>query len=128
MDRQRNDNDRLGRQRFEHRRQILRRCTESDTDANTFSDANCNSYTDGNSNTHGNRNGNNNTNSYSNSDSDGNRNANGQACADLQAAPDARTASVVRRSIKTVMKDPVLTHVVPVKVAWFRRQEIVKKP
>ena len=40
MDRQRND--RLGRRddgNLEHRRQILRRCTESDTHANTFSDA-----------------------------------------------------------------------------------------
>ena len=39
---------------FEHRRQILRRCTVSDTHANTFSDPNRDSYTDGNCNaTHG---------------------------------------------------------------------------
>jgi hypothetical protein len=36
-----------------HRRQILRRCTESDTNANTFSDPNRDSYSDCNSNTYG---------------------------------------------------------------------------
>ncbi len=35
---------------FEHRRQILRRCTESDTHANTFSDPNRDSYADSNCN------------------------------------------------------------------------------
>ena len=52
MDRQRND--RLGRKDehylAKHRRQILRRCTESDTHANTFCDANRDSYSDGNCN------------------------------------------------------------------------------
>ena len=53
MDRQRND--RLGRirrrQRFEHRRAILRGYTNSDTHANTYSDgdghSNSHSYSDG---------------------------------------------------------------------------------
>ena len=44
--------------RFEHRRQILRRCTESDTHANTFSDPNRDCYADGDCNAHGNRDGN----------------------------------------------------------------------
>jgi hypothetical protein len=44
----RHRNDRLGRQlRFEHRREILRRCSESDTHANTFSDPNRDSHTNG---------------------------------------------------------------------------------
>jgi hypothetical protein len=53
MERQRND--RLGwswyalSNVFQHRRQILRRCTESDTHANTFSDRNRDSYAYGNS-------------------------------------------------------------------------------
>ena len=34
----------------EHRREILRRCTEPDTHANTFSDPNRDSYADGNCN------------------------------------------------------------------------------
>ena len=38
---------------FKHRRQILRRCTESDTHANTFSDPNRDSYADGNCNADG---------------------------------------------------------------------------
>ena len=46
VDRQRND--RLGRKDehylAKHRRKILRRCTESDTHANTFSDPNRDSY------------------------------------------------------------------------------------
>ena len=33
---------------FQHRREILRRCTESDTHANTFSDPNRDSYGDSN--------------------------------------------------------------------------------
>jgi hypothetical protein len=55
VDRQRND--RLGRRCWrvpapacQHRRQILRCCTGSDTYANTFSDSNRDSYSDGNSN------------------------------------------------------------------------------
>ena len=48
MDRERNDClGRRGRQRqFEHWRQILRRCRESDTHANTFADPNRDSYAD----------------------------------------------------------------------------------
>ena len=50
-------NDRLGRGRlwwpFKHRRKILRRCTESDTHANTFSDPNRDSYGDSNCNANG---------------------------------------------------------------------------
>jgi hypothetical protein len=53
VDRQRND--RLGRKDehylAKHRRQILRRWTESDTHANTFSNPNRDSYADGNSDT-----------------------------------------------------------------------------
>jgi hypothetical protein len=49
LDRQRND--RLGRATLwnscRYRRQILRRCTESDTHANIFSDPNPDSYVDG---------------------------------------------------------------------------------
>ena len=45
----RHRNDRLGRRlRFEHRREILRHCTEPDTHANTFSDPNRDSYADNN--------------------------------------------------------------------------------
>jgi hypothetical protein len=48
VERQRQRNDRLGRKwPFEHRRKILRRCSGSDTHANTFSDANRYSYADG---------------------------------------------------------------------------------
>ncbi len=51
MDRQRNQrNDRLGRGRlwwpFRQRRKVLRRYTESNTHANTFSDPNRDSYSD----------------------------------------------------------------------------------
>jgi len=45
---------------FKHRRKILRRCTESDTHANTFSDPHRYGYGDGNCNAYGN----NNTQSY----------------------------------------------------------------
>ena len=53
MEPQRKRNDRLGRnrrqfQQVEHRRKILRRWTESDTHAHTFSDPNRDSYADGN--------------------------------------------------------------------------------
>jgi hypothetical protein len=48
------------RHQFQHRRQILRCCTESDTHANTFSDPICdaNSYADGNRYSDGNGNSN----------------------------------------------------------------------
>ena len=62
--------DRLGRRGLKHRREILRRCTESDTHANTFSDPNRDGYTHTNSNTHG----------YADGDrySDGNCNSNAE--------------------------------------------------
>ena len=52
MERQRNENDCVGR-RFEHWRQILRRCRGSDTHANTFFDPNRDSYAHGNCNCNG---------------------------------------------------------------------------
>ena len=81
--------------RFEHRRQILRRCTESDTHANTFSDPNRDSYADGNCNS--------NTYGYSELDT------HAEVCADSEAAADAGTSPVVGRSSKTVMEDPLIT-------------------
>jgi hypothetical protein len=89
MDWQRNDCvGRKRRHQFQHRRQILRCCTESDTHANTFSDPNSDSYAhcNCNSNAHGYR----------------ELHAHAEVCADSETSPDARTASVVRRSIKTV--------------------------
>ena len=82
MDGQRND--RLGRKDehylAKHRRQILRRCTKSDTHANTFSDPNRDSYANGNPN--------------SDSYSDGNCNSNAEAQTDAAAAPDAVTSTL----------------------------------
>jgi hypothetical protein len=43
-------NQRGLRRLYQHRREVLRRCTESDTHANTFSDSDRDSYTDGNCN------------------------------------------------------------------------------
>jgi hypothetical protein len=72
VDRQRNDRlGRRGRQCFKHRRQILRRCRGSDTNANTFSDPNRDSHTD----------------------------VHSQTDADLQAATDACAASVISQAI-----------------------------
>lgn len=102
LDRQRND--RLGRQRFEHRRQILRRCRGSDAHANAYSDLNRDSYADGNSNcnrhsnTHGYANG------HTNSDrfSDGNGNSNAECHAEVStnaaAAPDTGTAALTSKT------------------------------
>ena len=63
-------NDRLGWttpwRHFEHRRKILRRCTEPDTYAHTFSDSNRNSYAD--SNCNANVNTDSNANGHTNSD------------------------------------------------------------
>ena len=78
-------NDRLGRSyrrrlRFEHRRQILRRCTESDTHANTFFNPNRDSYADGHCN----------SNAYGYSE----LHSHAEVSTDAAAAPDARTSTL----------------------------------
>jgi hypothetical protein len=86
-------NDRLGRQQylpaFQYRRQILRRCIESDTHANTFSHSNRDSYADGDCNSNAER--------YCKTQSSG------------AASPDACATSVVRPSSKTLVEDLVVT-------------------
>jgi hypothetical protein len=92
VDRQRNDRlGRIGRRQcFEHRRQILRRCSGSDTHANIFSDPNCDSYA------HGNCNGN------GNSDSDADPNPmHGEMCTHAEAAPDSGTSTVMDAGLAT---------------------------
>jgi len=86
--RKRNENDRLGRsyrrrRRFEHWRKILRRWTEPNTHANTFSDANRDSYGDG----------------YSNSNADGYSYSNAEDRSHAKTSADARAASVTSRAI-----------------------------
>ena len=71
---------------IEHWRQILRRCTESDTHANTFSDPNRDSYADGNCNS--------NSNAYGYT-----KLTTRQASPTPQTAPDARTATVTSHAI-----------------------------
>lgn len=103
MDRHRQRNDCLGwsrRRLFQHRRQILRRCSGSDTHANTFSDSDrdryANSHSNGNCNayayTHGNTYPDTNRDSYSNSHSNTERYCETQS--DIAAAPDAGTSTL----------------------------------
>ena len=70
-----------------HRRKILRRCTESDTHANTFSDSKRDSYTDGNCNANGNCNADRYTHGYSE--------LHAQVSTDAAAAPHAGTSTVM---------------------------------
>jgi hypothetical protein len=72
-----------------YRREILRRCTESDTHANTFSDTNRDSYADGNCN--GNAYG------YTHSHSE----LHAQISTDAAAAPHAGTSTVMDARLAT---------------------------
>jgi hypothetical protein len=101
VDRQRNDDDCLGRNywrrlRYGHRRQILRRWTESDTDANSFSQPNRDSYGDCHSNSDGDghRNCNSNSNSNAYGYTHGFSKLHAEACADSEASPDARATTL----------------------------------
>jgi hypothetical protein len=97
LDRQ--PNDHLGRScfrphLFEHRRQILRGCTESDTDA--YFDSNSNRNGDSHCNTDSNSNGD--SDSYGNCDGDADRHTQGhtdaEAYTDAAAAPDSGTTTL----------------------------------
>jgi len=90
-------NDHLGRSwsrphLFEHRRQILRGCTESDTDAyfdsNGSRDSHCNTDSDSNGDGDG----------YSDCDGDADRHTQGhtdaEAYTDTEAAPDSATTTL----------------------------------
>jgi hypothetical protein len=104
VDRQRND--RLGRATswypFEHRRKILRVCTESDTHANIFSQPNRDSYPNRDRNDNSNANGNydcyaysdGNTYSDTNRDSYSNTERYRETQSDIPAAPDSGTATI----------------------------------
>ena len=76
---------------FEHRRQILRRCTESDTHANTFSDPNRDSYAD--SNSYGNCNSNGNCNAYGYTYINPEDRSHAKNSADASTSPSLGTAS-----------------------------------
>ena len=89
MGRQRNDDDCLGRNYwggswYGHRRQILRRWTESDSHANTFSDPNRDSYADNNCD----------SNAYGYSE------LHAEVSTDAAAAPDAGTSTVEVQKLK----------------------------
>jgi hypothetical protein len=83
-------------QLFQHRRQILRGCTESDTHTNRNGDSHCNTHSDSNGD----------SDSYSNCDGDSTFNtdayvngvtksySHSEACTDAAAAPDSATATL----------------------------------
>jgi hypothetical protein len=117
VDRKRNENDRLGRSYrrrlgFENRRQILRRWTESDTHANTFSNPNRDSYCYTHANSHRYADGNGDS-AASIANPDGDRNCNSNAERDSEtyahaqvstyaaAAPDAGTSTVMDAGLAT---------------------------
>jgi hypothetical protein len=93
MDRQRND--RLGRKDehylAKHRRKILRRCTESDTHADTFCNPNRDSY----ANSHSNGNCNAYAYTHGNSELDAQPDCHAEVSTDAAAAPHAGTSTVM---------------------------------
>jgi hypothetical protein len=96
VDRQRND--RLGRATpwypFEHRRKILRLCTESDTHANRFSQPNRDSYPNRDRNDNSNANGNCDCYAYSDGNTYSNTERYRETQSDSAAAPDSGTATI----------------------------------